>query len=392
MVDSNVIAPQRTNKKLTYDFVKQKIEATGLTLVSTEYHRALERLSLCCPLDHEFTASWSDIQQGQRCPICSGKSVNLAFVKSFSEANGFSLLSDRYESTNKPLSFRCQSGHVFNCTWNNMRQRKRCPECERVAIVVTFSDVESLAAIRGLTLLSDIYVNNQAKMNFVCSEGHSVQKSWSHLSKLKSATCPICSVQSSILRLLNLEGYSLLSYAGSRQVMTIECPEKHLVSMYPGSFKAGSRCVRCVKGGMTLEELRQQGKLKNSIASAVRKRLKKDQIIDFKDRFSYSAFSRQIAREILAEIGSRPKGHDIDHIVPQSFFDFRFEAETEACWAIDNLRYLPSLENQTRRHILTLEEVDRFTTAQLEILTIASLKPQRWIEYVSNLSKDCSTN
>jgi len=393
MVDSNVIAPQKKGRKLTYDFVKTQIEQTGFTLLSLEYKAARILLDLRCPEKHEIKLSWNDFQQGGRCSVCSGKSVNLVFVKSFSEANGFSLLSDRYESTNKPLSFRCQSGHVFNCTWNNMRQRKRCPECDRVAIVVTFSDVERLAAIRGLTLLSDIYVNNQAKMNFVCSEGHSVQKSWSHLSKLKSATCPICSVQSSILRLLNLEGYSLLSYAGSHQFMTIECPEKHLASMYPGSFRAGSRCVRCVRGGMTSEEVSEQLRVKNRIAGSVRKLIVvKSRRSKGSERAPFSRLVKQTSADILKVLGIRPDGHDLDHIVPQAFFDFRYESEIEACWAIDNLRYLPSLENQTRRHILTLEEVDRFTTAQLEILTIASLKPQRWIEYVSDVSQYCVKN
>jgi len=144
---------------------------------------------------------------------------------------------------------------------------------------------------------------------------------------------------------------------------------------------------------MTSEEVSEQLRVKNRIAGSVRKLIVvKSRRSKGSERAPFSRLVKQTSADILKVLGIRPDGHDLDHIVPQAFFDFRYESEIEACWAIDNLRYLPSLENQTRRHILTLEEVDRFTTAQLEILTIASLKPQRWIEYVSDVSQYCVKN
>ena len=82
-----------------------------------------------------------------------------------------------------------------------------------------------------------------------------------------------------------------------------------------------------------------------------------------------------MAAEIHKELGVRPKGHHLDHIIPQSFFDFRKQDEIKACWDIENLRWLPALENVSKGHRLTMEDVEEFSSSQLRLLAKASRRP-----------------
>ena len=54
-------------------WIKTNIE--GYELLSTKYTKAKDKLKLKCDKGHEFEMSWDKINQGNRCPYCSGNKV-----------------------------------------------------------------------------------------------------------------------------------------------------------------------------------------------------------------------------------------------------------------------------------------------------------------------------
>lgn len=63
------------NKKLTYDFVKSEIEnVIGYTLLSDHYINFDSKLSVRCPVGHEYEVSYGCFRRGNRCPQCNFES------------------------------------------------------------------------------------------------------------------------------------------------------------------------------------------------------------------------------------------------------------------------------------------------------------------------------
>lgn len=60
-------------KKLTIEYVKEKIEETGDKLLSTEYVNSWSLINVQCKCGIIYTLTWNDFQQGARCAICSHK-------------------------------------------------------------------------------------------------------------------------------------------------------------------------------------------------------------------------------------------------------------------------------------------------------------------------------
>jgi len=58
-------------KKLTYKFVKASFDTSGYRLLSRDYRDSSSKLNYICHNNHQHSITWSDWQQGYRCPICA---------------------------------------------------------------------------------------------------------------------------------------------------------------------------------------------------------------------------------------------------------------------------------------------------------------------------------
>ncbi|MFW6007925.1 MAG: hypothetical protein ACOCP8_01560, partial [archaeon] len=59
------------NRLYSYNYVKNYIESYGYKLLSKDYIRSSEKLSIECPEGHIYDAKFNSFQQGCRCPICA---------------------------------------------------------------------------------------------------------------------------------------------------------------------------------------------------------------------------------------------------------------------------------------------------------------------------------
>lgn len=62
---------QHDKQKLTYEEVKNYIESFGYKLLSTEYIRAKEYLTIQCTENHVYDVRFYNFKTGYRCPICN---------------------------------------------------------------------------------------------------------------------------------------------------------------------------------------------------------------------------------------------------------------------------------------------------------------------------------
>ena len=107
----------------------------------------------------------------------------------------------------------------------------------------------------GYILLSEVYINNKQKLDYICPKGH---KHSICLDKfLSGRRCPYCSNEKiaeekrnsfkKVEKIFNDGGYVLLSktYKNSGQVLETMCPNGHIHKTTLANFQKGQRCGKC---------------------------------------------------------------------------------------------------------------------------------------------------
>lgn len=337
-----------------------------------QYKNSRQKLRFICPNGHKYSITWDSWRSGHRCAICSGKIVTPKQVKDAFKAEGYTLETPyRWQNTQK-LRYTCDKGHSHETTWAYFQDGNRCPTCKKRYVDPQVVYETFLAD--GYKPLAE-YKNSSTKIPYRCPNGHEHSMLWG---LFKNGTrCPEC--QGKILRHEDVvlafasDGYELLDqYQNSHTHMRYICPEGHQHSIIWDAFKQGVRCPYCAGMRPTPEEKR-IGKIRHDIASHIWIYVRRQKA--GKPFPSVTCFAALKAKEIYEMLGDRPEGTHLDHIIPQSFFDFRKESEVRACWHIENLRWLPSLDNICRSNRLMIEEVERFSEIQLRLLSKASMKP-----------------
>ena len=105
------------------------------------------------------------------------------------------------------------------------------------------------------TLLSNEYINNKTKLDYICPKGHKHSISWDNFNRGKR--CPECAMEirksklkipyDEIKQAFEKEGYTLLStdYVNNRSELEYICPNGHKHSTNWDGFKQGRRCPEC---------------------------------------------------------------------------------------------------------------------------------------------------
>jgi hypothetical protein len=350
--------------------VQQSFETEGYQLLD-KYKTKKKRLRFICPVGHKYSISWDNWNAGHRCAICTERVVTRKYVKDAFGAEGYTLLTQYNKNNTEKLDFICSEGHEHNITWADFRSGCRCAVCNKPSVDPEI--VREFFISAGYTPLGE-YQKSADKIPYICPQGHRHSTTW--YSFKCGCRCPEC--KGKIVRHEDVElafaadGYELLDeYKKSSTHMKYICPEGHQHSIVWSAFKQGVRCPYCA-GMKPSQEQRAINLIKKGVAGLIYMYLKRQEA---QKPFSITTFSGQVASEIHQELGVRPKGHHLDHIIPQSFFDFRRQVEIEACWNIENLRWLPAYENVSKGNRLTSKDVEKFSLNQLKLLAKASRKP-----------------
>ena len=180
------------NKKYTIDFIKQKFSEEDYTIVSNEYENGYIRLEYLCPKNHRNSMSWNNFRSGRRCPECQGiRRIDIGLIRKEFENSRYVLLSEEYIDNQTKLEYLCDKGHFNTMSWGNFNLGKRCPDCANNK-VLTIEYVRSKFEEKGCTLLSTEYINSKSKLDYMCSAGHIGSATWDSFYTAEK-DCPRCS-------------------------------------------------------------------------------------------------------------------------------------------------------------------------------------------------------
>jgi hypothetical protein len=83
-----------------------------------------------------------NFRQGSRCAECKGnKRKTIEHVRRVFQIEGYILLSSKYKNSHSPLEYRCPNGHINKTTWTEFDQGRRCPDCGRAKREIRLGEI-----------------------------------------------------------------------------------------------------------------------------------------------------------------------------------------------------------------------------------------------------------
>lgn len=176
--------------------VKEFINKTGYTLLSSEFINSQEPLKILCSNGHIIKPCFSEFKRKARCNDCSGnKKPTIASIQEFIKSKGFTLISTEYVNNNSKLSVECSNKHIWSIHWNNLKNGNGCPDCYGNK-KFTLEEVTSHLNENGYSLVDKKYKNMDEKMTLICPNNHLYTTRF-HDFKNGKHRCSHCSFQTS---------------------------------------------------------------------------------------------------------------------------------------------------------------------------------------------------
>lgn len=221
------------SKKLTYEWVKSKVEERGFKLISETYTDNRTKIEVECKNGYRWNVLWGNFyHKKQNCPCCSPKGLkkNFSFVKDFIEKEeGYKVLSSEkdYKNTKSILSIRCPKGSIWKSNYNRFQQGQRC-SCVHCANnkPLTYEFVKSYIELQGEKLLSKEYVNNRTPIKIECKKGHIY---YPHFNNFKdgNSRCPQCRESRGERKITEFFADNEIEFI--RQYEYVECKHKRVL-------------------------------------------------------------------------------------------------------------------------------------------------------------------
>ena len=245
-------------KKLTIEYIREKFNERGYTLLTEEYINNSQKLDYLCPNGHTHSISWRNFSSGKGCPECaiekikSKQKLSYDFVKDEFEKEGYKLLSTEYINNSTKMSVSCPKGHIYKVSYKNFLQGHRCPYC--AGQIITYDYIKNYIESFGYKILSTEYKNAHSEILIECPEGHIYATKWNNFQQ--GYRCPICNSQSKIItyeqakNYIEKEGYKLLTKKEdfinlTKTRLLIQCPQGHIYDVKWNNFLNGKRCPYC---------------------------------------------------------------------------------------------------------------------------------------------------
>jgi len=139
--------------------------------------------------------------------------ITYSLVKESFEKEGYTLLSDEYVNNHTKLDYICSKSHKHSTTWANWNSGYRCPYCAGQG-KPTLKYINDSFVECGYVLLSNKYKNNRTILEYICPKGHKYKTNWSKWNSGKR--CPYCAGNvkldiGTVSASFEDEGYTLLS-------------------------------------------------------------------------------------------------------------------------------------------------------------------------------------
>lgn len=155
-----------------------------------------------CKLGHDFDMTYNSLDQGQGCSVCGGSAPKTTEdYYELAKQKGIHWLGDHPENTKTRTKWRCELGHDFDSTYQDVRSAKRsgCDICAQVyrseSVRKTAQDYEKLAENHDLKFIGPFPTEGaQSDTTWECNKGHRWDTSYSSIRS--GSGCHICARKS----------------------------------------------------------------------------------------------------------------------------------------------------------------------------------------------------
>jgi hypothetical protein len=175
--------------KATLDVVRQYIDIhhPGSILLSTTYKNNNTKLDFICENNHNYSATWANVQSKYWCMKCSKinkKEITDVINYIDEHHSGAVLLSTEYVNAKTKMEFVCEKDHPYSIDWDKLSHGYWCSTCSGNKIksiddVLIFLKTEYPRAI----LITKKYKNNGTKLRLICEASHTFSMSWQKLAE-----------------------------------------------------------------------------------------------------------------------------------------------------------------------------------------------------------------
>lgn len=129
-----------------------------------------------CDKKHTWKTTCASILKGSWCYECQGKTQwSLDKFKNLVESKGGILLSDTFKITGR-VRLKCKEGHEWNAFSSSIVFGRWCKICSilnrKSKVFRTIEDMKRIAESRHGKCLSDIYIDNNTKLDWECARSH----------------------------------------------------------------------------------------------------------------------------------------------------------------------------------------------------------------------------
>lgn len=240
-------------QKEFYLKVKAAALKIGWTLISNFYVNTKTKLLFACVKSHEYLFSPNKFTDGYavgRCNECFRleKYNNLCEkVKEF----GWKKPKDNYISLDTPMPFVCGSEHKMIIIPKNVHINS-CIKCKKEK---RFNEIKEHAKKKKWTLVSEEYIGEDTKLNFLCAKNHEVRvKPYNFLICKIMNGCSRCTFNSKDLARENFEndikkqgGHIIGLYVNNNTPVEAICSKNHTCYSTPKNVRRGhNMCRECV--------------------------------------------------------------------------------------------------------------------------------------------------
>jgi hypothetical protein len=150
--------------------------ARGGKCLSNAYITSQTPLAWCCEAGHMWETTPNEIRNGTWCPYCAGKRKTIETMRLLAASKGGKCLSTEYKGGRTKLTWQCAEGHQWEAGPESITSGKWCPRCGRTRAgtkrKLTIEAMKQLATKRGGKCLSEKYVNFSTALQWECVAGH----------------------------------------------------------------------------------------------------------------------------------------------------------------------------------------------------------------------------
>jgi hypothetical protein len=188
-------------RKITIEEMKAICEKKGGKFLSDKYINQHTKYEVICGEGHIFHPHGMSLIKGSWCKKCQSAElwkknrlkVSLEDYKTAGfDVNCIFIGAQIPERTIVKGLWKCQKeGHVFQMTYNSIKNHKsHCPKCSGKA-KITMADCEEIASSRGGKIVSKTYLPYELQI-WQCKYGHTFSSKYSTI-KSQKVWCPYCS-------------------------------------------------------------------------------------------------------------------------------------------------------------------------------------------------------